>query len=338
MNVRPALRLCAGLLGLLSSGCLGAPAGPLPESYEPEPSAPAWSGRPPSWGKRGDIEEWLAGEGPSAYPDYVREAKLQLAEGRLALARKESGSLPPQVLALRLSVAEADFHKVLAREDLTVAQKLRAERGLAELRGLGKGVKEAPVAAAAPLDLAIQPRSGWGAASALPARLTRATGRWTRVTVHHSAKYSHELGGSSAASAIRDIQRVHMRDEGYGDIGYHFLIDPTGRVWQGRTLEWQGAHSGGDNNIGNVGVCLLGDFDHERPDPRALASLDKLVSALCERHGIKRSRVYGHQELRPTECPGETLMAWVRRYASSAPAGAGQSSRTSSTAVPSARQ
>jgi N-acetyl-anhydromuramyl-L-alanine amidase AmpD len=151
--------------------------------------------------------------------------------------------------------------------------------------------------------------------------LTSARGGWSRITIHHSAKYSKEIGTPSSlnvAGAIKDIQTVHRRDEGYGDIGYHFLIDPAGRIWQGRLLDWQGAHAGGENNVANIGICLFGNFNTERPDPRALAALEKLVDALCERHDIARSRVFGHRQLRSTECPGDALMAWVSRYAAGA--------------------
>ncbi|NOT30229.1 MAG: N-acetylmuramoyl-L-alanine amidase [Planctomycetes bacterium] len=183
-----------------------------------------------------------------------------------------------------------------------------------------KPASAAPVALA-PAGLTIQPRAAWKAAAILTHRLTGASGGWNRITLHHSAKYSKEIGtptASNVGEVLKDIQTVHMRDRGWGDIGYHFLIDPTGRIWQGRLLDWQGAHAQGSNNVANIGVCLLGDFNHERPDPRALESLERLVDGLCERHHIARSRVYGHQKFAPTECPGDALMAWIARYSAGA--------------------
>jgi hypothetical protein len=282
-----------------------------------------------SWSKLADIEEWLAGPGPREYPEYVPVAQLELAEGRLKLAESEGKRLPPEVVASRLRTAEAGFKDLLARKDVETTQRQRAQRGLARIDQLQAGADDAPVPAsrskvAAPAvavtGFTVLPRTQWNADSAVRGRLTPAS-PWTRITVHHSAKYSSEIGPLSSgnvAETIHDIQKVHVRDEGYGDIGYHFLIDPTGRVWQGRSLEWQGAHANGANNVGNIGICLLGDFNHERPDPRALAALEALTDALCERHHIARSRVYGHRQLRSTECPGDALMAWVSRYTAGA--------------------
>ena len=48
------------------------------------------------------------------------------------------------------------------------------------------------------------------------------------------------------------------------------------------------------------------------------SAVEELIDALCARHGISRSRIYGHRQLHPTQCPGDPLMAWVSRYASGA--------------------
>ena len=325
--------LCLSLT-VLFSACATAPPVALdaaPE-YDPAPAYPHWSGRPVSWSKLGQIEDWLAGHGPEQYPAFVASAELELAEGRLALARKEEPGLSTPVLAGRLKAAEVGFKALLSMPDLKPALRLRAEQGLSQIEELrAQSASPSPKVAAkstlpaaaqsAPAGLVVQPRTSWNAASSVSHRLTGASGGWSRVTIHHSAKYSKEIGAPSSgnvADAILRIQTVHMRDEGYGDIGYHFLIDPAGRIWQGRALDWQGAHAGGDNNIGNIGICLFGNFNAERPDPRALTALEKLVNALGERHHIPRSRVFGHRQLRSTECPGNALMAWVSRYASGA--------------------
>ncbi len=312
---KPALLALALLAGCVSSTLDRPPV----ERASWEEAYPEWSGEKASWEKLGAIEEWLRGPGPGEWPEYVPEAELQLAEGRLDLAELERREIAPEVLETRVSAAEAGFRRALARTDLAPGQKARAELGLARAKEISGAV--VPSAPAATGKLALEQRSDWRAAPPVARRLTRAAGPWSRITVHHSAKSTGELGKMSAgevAGALRDIQTVHMRDRGYGDIGYHFLIDPTGRVWQGRLLEWQGAHSGGVNNVGNIGICLLGDYDHERPDPRGLRALEELIEALCERHGISRSKIFGHQQLRPTECPGDTLMAWVSRYAAGA--------------------
>lgn len=328
MNFRSALLLCS--LTLIPACATTPPLArdPVPE-YDPVPAYPHWAGRPVTWSKLGDIEDWLDGPGPRQYPEFVPTAELELAEGRLALAQKESKGLAAPVLAGRLKTAETGFKELLERTDLRATLKQRAERGLTQIDELrnGKPSIAAPRMASAPpaassttSGLSIQPRTAWAASKALPYRLTP-SGGWNRITIHHSAMDSKDIGvptSGHVADTIKDIQTVHMRDRGWGDIAYHFLIDPTGRIWQGRSLDWQGAHAQGANNIANIGICLLGDFNHERPDPRALEALERLVDRLCEGHHIAKNRVYGHQHFAATECPGDALMAWVARYSADA--------------------
>src|SRR5205085_874472 len=104
---------------------------------------------------------------------------------------------------------------------------------------------------------------------------------------------------------MRDIQRAHMngKETQFGDIGYHFVIDPYGRVLEGRELVWQGAHAKGDNNVRNIGICLIGNFDEEQPSEAALTALRRLVDDLRGRYSIARDMVYGHRDLRKTRCP-----------------------------------
>ena len=66
------------------------------------------------------------------------------------------------------------------------------------------------------------------------------------ITIHHDGMRAPftSTSKSSTATRLETIRKSHLRRDGgrWGDIGYHFAIDPAGRVWQGRPLMWQGAH------------------------------------------------------------------------------------------------
>ena len=278
--------------------------------------APGWDGRPVSWSKLLEIEDWL-NEPPHRRDEaFVAEAEIQLAEGRLVLTRREMDRLNARLMTLRLDAAEAGFQRALHRGDLRGEQRRRAEGGLTELASLRGGTPG--LASGAPNILT---RERWGAKTPVRARLTASARPYERITVHHSAEPTSDLGQQTTAEVadrLRRIQRFQMREWGFGDVGYHFLIDPQGRVWQGRPMEWQGAHSDGDNNIANIGICLLGNFDAERPTAKALRSLEQLIAALGQRHGIPRSRVFGHDHWKATECPGTYLNRWLAGYTKNA--------------------
>ncbi|HEX5009403.1 MAG TPA: peptidoglycan recognition family protein [Planctomycetota bacterium] len=137
----------------------------------------------------------------------------------------------------------------------------------------------------------------------------------THVTVHHTAMDSTTTWPKAVASEIREIQAAHQ-EKGWADIGYHFLIDAGGGIWEGRPLRWQGAHEGAGLNRGAVGVCLLGNFD-DQPVPLAQqAALSQLLDALCRQYALTANDIRTHREVRPdpTNCPGRALQAVVDRY------------------------
>ena len=163
-------------------------------------------------------------------------------------------------------------------------------------------------------------RSEWGSRAAMPRKMYR-MGKPERITVHHSAMH---LGNSSseAIRQIRSIQRSHIRGKGWGDIGYHFLLDRSGRIIEGRDLRYQGAHAGDRvSNRRNIGICLLGNFhaptgNAQYPSKAQIQSLDRLIHALTNKYSISVNRVYTHKEIHPdhaTECPGSRLTNAVRR-------------------------
>ena len=122
----------------------------------------------------------------------------------------------------------------------------------------------------------------------------------------------------STAILIRAFQGTHIHENRWGDIGYHFLIDPAGRVWEGRDLRYQGAHAGGVNNEHNVGICLLGRFVGDRsgqaPPAAQVRSMEGLVAHMSAKHSISPRRIHTHKELKSdTNCPGSRLQAIVDR-------------------------
>jgi N-acetyl-anhydromuramyl-L-alanine amidase AmpD len=302
---------------------------PAPETVNPEPIGsstarasevtPSWVGESLSWEKLKEIETWLALQ-PAASPKsyWQIEGELQLNSGRLAFARRDQGKekATPEVVQARMRTARAGLERVLAEPEASEGQKRRAQDSLARADKQADSV--AGVAASTTPNVALISRASWGAMAAHTQHMDKNEGGWKRITVHHSAEPNPPpLDGSIAesAAAVRSIQKEHIEIRDYGDIGYHFVIDPFGRVFQGREMTWRGAHAHGDNNIQNVGVCLIGNFQEARPTKAALDSLRRLLDQLRKQYAIPRSAIVGHSDLWNTECPGRYLEPWVREYA-----------------------
>jgi LysM repeat protein len=170
------------------------------------------------------------------------------------------------------------------------------------------------------------PRNMWAVDPVILSRTKPMLGTPYRITVHHSGDVRD--AGLDPLEWLRLIDRQHMdglgKKEPWACIGYHFIVAPDGRVFEGRPIQFQGAHAGWDEvNRLNIGVCLIGDFDKMRVPPAQREGLMRTLDHLCLDYGISRGNVFGHQHWKTTECPGRFLMAIVDAYADSATTPAG---------------
>ncbi|WP_428938652.1 peptidoglycan recognition protein family protein [Fontivita pretiosa] len=148
---------------------------------------------------------------------------------------------------------------------------------------------------------------------------------WRWIVIHHSATPA----GSAAV-----FDKMH-RDKGWDELGYHFVIgngtdSGNGQIEVGpRWLKQKwGAHAKTADNRFNdygIGICLVGNFDIERPTAQQMQSLAKLTAWLMRTYHIPAGNVLGHRDTKPTDCPGRNLnVAQVRRMAAQMLAGSGQ--------------
>jgi N-acetylmuramoyl-L-alanine amidase len=187
---------------------------------------------------------------------------------------------------------------------------------------------EAAAVVPSPLPLRLLSRKAWRADESLRFD-ARGLERWPRVTaplrgvvIHHS---SSPNGDPAPAARVRAIYAFHAVARGWGDMGYHLLIDETGTVYEGRAgtagvLHGApaviGAHVYG-HNAGTVGIALLGTLNERPPSAAACGALVAVLSRLAERHGLDplaaRSTGAGgvvptictHRDLAPATCPGD---------------------------------
>lgn len=130
---------------------------------------------------------------------------------------------------------------------------------------------------------------------------------WRYIVIHHSAT----VGGGAAS-----FERYHIRARGWDSLAYHFVVGNGTQTGDGvievgpRWGEQRGGpHSGiARYNRRGIAVCLVGNFEEQRPTAQQLRSLHALVRYLMQCYGIPPERVLGHYECgRETKCPGRNF-------------------------------
>ena len=113
----------------------------------------------------------------------------------------------------------------------------------------------------------IVPRSGWSANEKIVRAAPRYAPQLRFAIVHHTAG-SSSYGPEESAAIVRGIELYHVKANGWNDIGYNFLVDRYGQVFEGRGGGMQrnviGAHAAGFNT-GSVGIAVLGTYSGKAP-------------------------------------------------------------------------
>ncbi len=186
------------------------------------------------------------------------------------------------------------------------------------------------------LGINIIPREDWGASSE-SLWYPQVPSTVNNIVVHHTVT---NVDNSDPSNAVRFIYEMHKNrcsnnngsynpsdpncdepDELWQDIGYNYLIDQFGNIYEGRvggngTI---GAHS--PPNGGTIGISFIGDYSYSLPTGIARSSLVRLMAALSQLNGFNLSfgsSVVGHSDRNATLCPGEVLYAELPNIVNSA--------------------
>ena len=217
--------------------------------------------------------------------------------------------------------------------------------GMADGTRLVRRVGQPATASAAVTQPAVLARSAWSADESLR---YKADGTLKEQPTYHPSKklIVHHTDTTNAdpdpAATIRAIYRYHVQTQGWSDIGYNFLVDESGRAWEGR---WSraydagvspsgddargygvtGSHTGGWNS-GTVGIALLGSLMDRDAAPAARTALVDLLAWEADKNGLDprattaftnpvsgavrtTPNIAGHLDYTATLCPGDRFYA-----------------------------
>ncbi|MCX4762599.1 peptidoglycan recognition protein [Streptomyces sp. NBC_01275] len=174
-------------------------------------------------------------------------------------------------------------------------------------------------------------RRGWGADESLRETGFRYTTKVKAAFVHHTAT-GNSYKCSQAPSVIRGIYRYHVKSMGWRDIGYNFLVDKCGNIYEGRAggvaKAVLGAHTLGFNT-NSMGIAVLGSFATAKPTSATVTAVARLTAWKLGLFGgnpkgktylksgggnlyrkgknVRLNVISGHRDGFATECPGRQL-------------------------------
>jgi uncharacterized protein with LGFP repeats len=231
--------------------------------------------------------------------------------------------------ATAASAANLDLAPLGATE-ITALDRPGAERELLAQRGseLTEAQRAKPYIGPRPR---IVTRRGWGADEKMRERGFRYTTKVKAAFVHHTAS-GNKYKCSQVPSVIRGIYRYHVKSMRWRDIGYNFLVDKCGNIYEGRaggvTKPVLGAHTLGFNT-NSMGIAVLGSFTSTKPSSAAVKAIARLTAwklglfganprgktylksgggnLYAKGRNVRLNVISGHRDGFATECPGRQL-------------------------------
>lgn len=178
-------------------------------------------------------------------------------------------------------------------------------------------------------------RAQWGADEKIRDKSSLSYGTISAGFVHHTVN-ANNYTEAQVPGIIRSIYAYHVKSRGWSDIGYNFLVDRFGRIWEGRfggvDRPVIGAHTLGYNQY-SFAMSAIGNFETVQPSDAMLKAYGSLFAWKLSLHGVDpasmRQRVgsrtfaaiNGHRDAGSTACPGKYLYAkipTIRTYAKNA--------------------
>ncbi|MEU7378424.1 peptidoglycan recognition protein [Streptomyces sp. NPDC042207] len=174
-------------------------------------------------------------------------------------------------------------------------------------------------------------RLGWGADEPLREPGFVYTRKVKAAFVHHTAS-GNNYTCAQAPAVIRGIYRYHVRSMGWRDLGYNFLVDKCGTIYEGRAggvaKAVLGAHTMGFNS-NSVGIAVIGTYDTAKPSSATVTALARLTAWKLGLYGmnplgktyltsgggnlyqkgksVRLNVISGHRDGFATDCPGQQL-------------------------------
>ena len=125
--------------------------------------------------------------------------------------------------------------------------------------------------------------------------------RWDNTNPHTIVV--HHLEAEGSIWTVQFVHNMHIREQGWNGIGYHFYIRTDGTIYTGRPTHMIGAHCLGANT-NTIGVCFEGDFMKKTYLPDAQYQAFCELKEYLEKQYNRTFQVKGHRELSSSECPG----------------------------------
>jgi len=162
-------------------------------------------------------------------------------------------------------------------------------------------------------DFKIVKRSEWGALEPRHPATKLDSLPATYVIISHTAS-TPCLTNMKCIYHLRNIQTLHMKQYGWDDIAYNFIVGGNGKVYEGRGWDVEGAHTKNWNKR-SIGIAFVGEFGAKNPTEEQIAAAKKLLEIGIEEKNLDNNyKLIGQRQVINSKSPGSKLYDIIKTW------------------------
>ena len=131
----------------------------------------------------------------------------------------------------------------------------------------------------------------------------------SKITIHHGGV--DYPPGKDPAEHVRQLQDWSRSEKNWIDIPYHFMIAPSGAIYETRPINYPGATNTTYDPRGHALICLMGNYENATVNQGQMKSMIELTAFLVQRFHVPLYEIKGHKDYAETLCPGKNLYQYI---------------------------
>lgn len=149
-------------------------------------------------------------------------------------------------------------------------------------------------------------RAEWGSTDSLDASYEH---RIEYITIHHGGEIFPD--DKNTVEYLKNLQTWSRNEKKWIDVPYHFIVDRSGKIYEGRPLNYRGDTNTSYDPTGHALIVLLGNFEEQELKTEQIRSLKTVTDYLAKQKSVPTTKIKTHKDYAETLCPGKKLSAYL---------------------------
>ncbi|MDR9364212.1 MAG: family 10 glycosylhydrolase [Balneolaceae bacterium] len=132
-----------------------------------------------------------------------------------------------------------------------------------------------------------------------------------KITLHHSGSAEPLDPEDDPVQILNNLFEWGAEDRNWWDLPYHYLIDLSGNIYEGRDANYAGETNTTYDPRGHLLISVMGNYNQQEPTEAQIDAIAQMMAHAIQQYGLSVDDIYGHGDWAETSCPGDHLQEYL---------------------------